>query len=509
MNKFYLSVKEGVPAKGYWDMHLLDLLLNDFADVSDLKYVDEAVVLIAGAYQFDVVDKINKELSRLRKCIVIITSDEENKFPIEQLDHPHMVVYSTYPNGKAKPLPIGHTPHSASLKWVEKDLDVFYSGQVNHQDRKEMIEELEWFEGNKYINTTDGFSQGLDHNTYMDFMSRAKVVPSPKGNISYDSFRMYEALEAGAIPVGQSPEFYTDMFKDYPFPVISNKEQWRGYITDALTAYEKLSVECMAWWARTKYKIRQEFIEFFNTRHTLSFIVPVSPIPSHPDIYVLAETYKSIRHHFPYAPIYFTFDGVREEQKHLKSAYYEHIKHFLFELREDVNIYPIVFDKHEHQVGMAREVMEIIKTPFVCYIEQDCPLVTDAPIEWEKIINFIDSGESNVVRFHYDSVIPKEHERLMMGMDNGFMRTMQWSQRPAVYSSAYFKRILADYFTKKANCFIEDGMHKVVYKDCWLGGIMGWYQHRIHIYHPQGSIKRSVHLDGRSGTKKFDDKQVF
>jgi hypothetical protein len=31
----------------------------------------------------------------------------------------------------------------------------------------------------------------------------------------------------------------------------------------------------------------------------------------------------------------------------------------------------------------------------------------------------------------------------------------------------------------------------------------GWDKHKLWIYHPEGSIKRSYHLDGRAGTRKF------
>jgi hypothetical protein len=31
----------------------------------------------------------------------------------------------------------------------------------------------------------------------------------------------------------------------------------------------------------------------------------------------------------------------------------------------------------------------------------------------------------------------------------------------------------------------------------------GWESHKLWIYHPEGSIKRSYHLDGRQGTRKY------
>jgi hypothetical protein len=508
--KYYLSVKEGVPARGYWDQTLLDRLFIDFVDVPSLKDVSHALVIIAGAYQFDVVDKINKELSKLDSCVVIISSDEENKFPVNEIDHPNCKVYMMYPNGMAEGFPIGITPHTDYLSWLEKDLDVFYSGQVNHEDRKLMANKLSYLPEtlNKYLHYSEGFSLGLERGVYMNFMSMAKVAPAPKGNISYDSFRLYEALEAGAVPIAQNPEFWHNLFGDFPFPAIDSHEQWSGYIQDTLNKFPYINAECQAWWTRQKFNLRHKIKGFFEDE-MMSFIIPVSPIKSHPDISILVETYKSIRFHFPTAPIYITFDGVRKEQRSKKLDYINHIRHFLFETRQDSNIYPVIFDEHKHQIGMARYIMDYINTPLICYVEQDCPLVTDEPIDWASIADFIFSGYSNVVRFHFEAFIPKEHEHLMLGVENEFMRTIQWSQRPAVYSTAYFRRILKDCFKPNAKCFIEDKMHGVIIEDYHKDGIQGWLQHRIHIYHPDGNIKRSLHTDGRAGEAKFDERQIF
>jgi len=506
--KYYLSVKDSVPSKGYWDQYLIDQLFNDFIEVSKLDDIDEALVIIAGAYQFDVVGKINKELSKLEKCVVIITSDEENKFPVEQIKHPNCSIYMNYPNGKAKGFPIGMTPHTDYLKWVEKDLDLFFSGQVNHADRRQMINSIADLEVNRYVNQSEGFSQGLEKTEYMSYMSRAKVVPAPKGNISYDSFRLYEALEAGAVPIPQNTDFWNGLFGYVPFPVITNHEQWKGYIQDALNAFPYLNIECLAWWLRTKFDLRRLVLNFF-TDEVISFVIPVSPIKSHPDISILVETYKSIRFHFPNAPIYLTFDGIRREQKSKRLDYFNHIYHFLFEVRSDVNLYPLIFNEHEHQIGMAKSVINLIETPLLCYVEQDCPLVTDEPIDWGKIFKFVLEGHSNMVRFHFEAFVPNEHEYLMLNMEDGFLQTVQWSQRPAVYSTAYFRRCITDYFKKNAKCFIEDKMHSVVIEDYKKHNMGGWYQHRIHIYHPEGNIKRSLHTDGRAGEAKYDERQIF
>ena len=120
------------------------------------------------------------------------------------------------------------------------------------------------------------------------------------------------------------------------------------------------------------------------------------------------------------------------------------------------------------------------------------------------------SGTYNFVRFHFEAVIPKEHESLIIGKpEDGFLKTVQWSQRPHVASTAFYRRFLDENFTDKSNCFIEDLMHGKVMASWIKDKKQGWDQWRIAIYHPEGNIKRSYHTDGREKSSKFDKTQTW
>lgn len=248
----------------------------------------------------------------------------------------------------------------------------------------------------------------------------------------------------------------------------------------------------------------------------ITAVVPVSPIKSHPDTAILEQTVASIRHHLPTAEIVLTFDGVRPQQEDRRADYEEHIRRTLWLAKSWGPVYPFVFDEHLHQTGMLRRVLDDIRTPLMLYVEQDCPLVTDEHIEWCDVTGPIERGQSNLVRFHHEAVIPKPHMHLMHDHESGFpgsyalVRTSQWSQRPHVASVAYYRRIMDCYFTPEAKSFVEDKMHSVVQEAFKLDGIAGWQQHRLHIYDPgSGNMKRSYTTDGRAGEPKWDDTQVF
>jgi hypothetical protein len=242
----------------------------------------------------------------------------------------------------------------------------------------------------------------------------------------------------------------------------------------------------------------------------ITAVVPVSPIKSHPDTAILTETLDSIRTCLPDAEIILTFDGVRAEHESRRPDYDEFTRRALWLADHHYgNVFPLLFDRHEHQTGMMRATLPHITTPLVMYVEQDTPIVTDEPIDWDGITDFVASGRSNLVRLYHEAVVPGAHTHLMHNHEGGFLQTSQWSQRPHVASLAYYRRVMNDHFTANAKCFIEDKMHSVLDESFRVDGIAGWNQHRVHIYDPGSNMKRSYHTDGRAGEAKYDDTQVF
>lgn len=245
---------------------------------------------------------------------------------------------------------------------------------------------------------------------------------------------------------------------------------------------------------------------------SLSVVVPVSPIKSHPDTTILAETIESIRYWQPTSEIFLTFDGVRPEQEHRRKDYEEFIRRAL-ELADWKwrNVVPYIFDQHEHQTGMLRAVIDHIRTPLMLYVEQDCPIVTDEPIDWDDITGAISGGDFDMIRLHHEALILDAHKHMMLGRIGENEMTAQWSQRPHVASVAFYRRVL-NCFTPEAKAFLEDRMHGVCHEAYKQDGLIGYRQWRLGIYSPTkwgSNIKRSVHRDGRAGEAKFDETQTF
>lgn len=239
----------------------------------------------------------------------------------------------------------------------------------------------------------------------------------------------------------------------------------------------------------------------------ITVVVPCSPIKSHPNTRIIDETINTLRAHLPTSEIIIQFDGVREEQKHYEEAYNQYKTEMLWRcLHQYKNVLPLIFEENLHQSGMMHRTMEEIKTPLLLYVEHDAPLTPDRFIDWGEIKEFIYDGEANTVRFHFEEVIPEPHKHLMLGEEDDFIRTIQWSQRPHLSTKVYYEELLK-YFPPEQKTFIEDEWHGVVYNDYQKDGMFGWYKHRLWIYDPDDPIgmKRSYTTDGRENDPKFGE----
>ena len=241
----------------------------------------------------------------------------------------------------------------------------------------------------------------------------------------------------------------------------------------------------------------------------ITIILVTSILPTHPNTLVVEETIGSIRHYFPNNDILLQIDGIREEQQDRLVDYNSYKDKILWKcLHKYKNIYPIIFDEHSHQTTMMKKTMSLINTELILYVEGDAPLVTDENIDWEKCIDMIYSGKANTIRFHHEGIIPVEHNHLMLGLEDGFMKTVQWSQRPHLTTKLYYQDVVLPNCNEKT--FIEDTFHGIVSEDCKVHGTIGWNKHRLWIYYPdENNIKRSYHLDGRNhGLKYTSDDEV-
>lgn len=202
--------------RGNWDQNIIEQTLagtgyalnHEEHTVSTPWKFQGGVLVIPGQHCISQIDDINEGLSEWPWALVIVQGDELGLFPVERLTHPNMKLWIQYPqfprhSGADFFLPVG-TPQTCKPIKAEKTMDWFFAGQRNRRD--ECLDVLRKLPNGELIET-DGFAQGIPQDEYYAKMARARFVPCP-GGAHPDTFRVWEALECGAIPIVLDDEYW-------------------------------------------------------------------------------------------------------------------------------------------------------------------------------------------------------------------------------------------------------------------------------------------------------------
>lgn len=540
--------------RGYWDQGMLELLFDgkiwdvpggfEFTHMGSESWTgsEGAVVVLPARFHVEDIDRLNQELIQHDWVLLILSSDEESLFPWDQLvDHPHMNVWISTPRPDLHSSVKNRFPDVqfigvyfkedtldilSDFRDLPKTEDFFFSGQGGHQRRDEAIAAFEAVSLDS-TNRTGGFTQGLDRVDYLKSLSTAKVAPCPSGPVTPDNFRLYEALEAGCYPLADRfasiqgyPDGYWQMIfgSQLPFTLIDKWEDFPKELEHALSEWPANATRASSLWQLYKrslaWKLHSDIQKLsrvnMNDSDGVTVIVLTSPIPSHPSTDMIAETIESVRRQLPRCEILIMADGVREEQEDRRADYEEYLNRLTRLCNSKwTNVVPIIFGHHAHQANLTRRALEEVKTPLILFMEHDAPL-TDDYFDWGSLQAAVRSGSANIIRFHHEASVLEPHKHLMLDSDPvnvqgaSLLRTVQWSQRPHLASTGFYRTMIGSYFGVESRTMIEDVMHGVLENAWVLHGEAGWEQFRVWLYSPDTkSIKRSYHLDGREDDEKF------
>lgn len=155
-----------------------------------------------------------------------------------------------------------------------------FAGYIKKSDRTLICKMFQSLEPN-FIHSSMGFNNGiLNTDIYRNKIIESKFVLCPIGNCSLDTFRIYEALEGGAIPVtlytnvNQGFIRYVSNYWKYVFYsehlpfVVSNS--WEEnlekvkYLLQNPNVYNQLKAEMDTFWKDYKTRLQRHFTEVFS-----------------------------------------------------------------------------------------------------------------------------------------------------------------------------------------------------------------------------------------------------
>lgn len=234
------------------------------------KGIDGAVVMVQGGNERGRVEEISTDIAILGWSIIIVIGDEACDFPLTQLFRPpNSLLWVQMPEPQHtvadRYLPVGYTkdvPLHVGKRKQEKTLDWFFAGQNTHHRRQACTTQLAHMKGGVLLRSS-GFMQGFSHDEYFGHMARAKVIPCPSGPACPDTFRIWEALEFGCVPIVDvhcprytSPDYWRMVLGDVPFPLIEEWAMLPHVMEDTLLQWDYFNHECQQWWKSYKLTFR-------------------------------------------------------------------------------------------------------------------------------------------------------------------------------------------------------------------------------------------------------------
>jgi hypothetical protein len=290
INAYLFSLNSDADISKQWDYGFL----KDFLEGKmwrtynwqgfDIKKVDKipnggsAIVVIPARHHKGLEKKVDEQLHNLNRVVVFLMGDEEADFDVELIKHPNRHIWVQNPHrdkhDEYNRLGTGYPQH-IDIKYADKDKDIFFAGQVTHKRRVELTDILLDMNDSKvHVLRTRGFTQGDKPEVYYYNMARAKIAPAPSGAVIPDSFRLFEALEAMAIPVADQKCPNDEIIHDYwdwlfqedtPFPKVVSWDRLFGLREELLAEWPHNMHKITAWWIEYKrnfaYKVMGQLDE--------------------------------------------------------------------------------------------------------------------------------------------------------------------------------------------------------------------------------------------------------
>jgi hypothetical protein len=124
--------------------------------------------------------------------------------------------------------------------------------------RQQAVECFRTLVPNGFAHGSEGFGQGLATDRYVFELHRSKFSLCPEGHRHFETFRFYESLELGAIPLGlHTPEQLSSLFSEpWPLPVFRSWEQAAAFAQKALIdlpSLDALQLRMRCWWEQERH----------------------------------------------------------------------------------------------------------------------------------------------------------------------------------------------------------------------------------------------------------------
>lgn len=271
---------------GNWDHGLLSEIFDAHPDVfiqhntKEPNIFGRAIVVVTGKPS---VEPLRAYLETLKSGVAILVSDEDGFFDWKAAIPPHIQVWTQYwtPYGKGeiKERILLGAPNRIKNYKINTHLPKKYLwsfiGQVQNPFRQACVDVLKTLpDGFLHIVPQFGGGQGgIEYQEYLDILCQSRYVFCPSGSMNCETFRMYEAMECGSIPITdcRSPRdaegfnYWNEVYPEHNISyvkewVINKETPWYSFIEYLMR--QDLKFEHNKWWFDYKEKLEQKLLNY-------------------------------------------------------------------------------------------------------------------------------------------------------------------------------------------------------------------------------------------------------
>ena len=254
-----------------------DYLKNEIFQDYEFVYFDDIDKIDINQNDILIVNTITKKdvLNKIDARLVVYLSDEckENEFQPDE----KQTIFKQYnfftENKSVFQIPLGYAKGYLSNQLPLKPMNIrkyniAFIGEMK-ENRWDMLNVFQR-EQNAFIqqvkNTWNIDTLPMSPSKTYEIYSDSKFVLCGRGNATLDSFRIYEAIVAGAIPivVGERQEYVDTFWYDGDIPLVLFAPTWEDAYTkylDILTDnnyLDSIQSGLLSWWKRVHYRLRKQ-----------------------------------------------------------------------------------------------------------------------------------------------------------------------------------------------------------------------------------------------------------
>ena len=259
-----------------WVLDLLaDIQVESINNLENLNINEDIIVVdsnIGGkeSFYFDLSNKV-------KKIYLIHLGDEggtEKRDLVYSLCE-HVWRTFCFPNLKDNKditcIPIGYKSSVPQIKLKINDRKYTWNfmGTTHGSSRYDLLDKHKELKPH-FTNLTGNFAgkNSLSTSEYYDILNKSIFTLVPHGYFHPETYRLYESLECGSIPIVENPHnFFENFLPNNPFPKINNWEESFDLIKNLIKKKDELndlSNKVNSWWATHKKILKTEFIRIKN-----------------------------------------------------------------------------------------------------------------------------------------------------------------------------------------------------------------------------------------------------